>query len=537
MIERYHKQKSTKMNYKNYRFRYFGAFIFITLLFGSLPISSMISNQTTTQHYNSSEIDFLDTSGWKDEITKDVDNAPYDLYVGDVNNDGYNDIVTADYLSDRYVSVMLWNNSIDDWDPIFSKEVGPHPLGVCIGDANNDGYYDIVGTNHDNNEVSILLWNNSLTDWNPAITKSIGDTAYDVSVADCNNDGYNDIVTANYASNDLSIFFWNYSNLNWNPKITISVGRGPRSVNVNDINNDGQNELIVANSRDDNLLILYWSNITETWDTQITKSVGDAPQGVHSGDVNNDGFNDIVSANSVDDNISIFLWNNTTSDWNSELGIQVDRTPRSVFIGDANNDGINDIATANVAFSNFPGTISILCWNDTIGDWNPRISKIVGNYPRSIFIDDVDNDGKNDIVVANMVDSTVSIFSWQLDSPILSPILPNPNHNGKIQLNWNKVIGATIYYIYKDTSHIFSLAGLVPINRITSNTYTDIISSDGYYYYVVVAGDNLHNSSMSNCVYIEISITQNETISGYIMFPFFAILVLTALLLVKNRHK
>ncbi len=142
------------------------------------------------------------------------------------------------------------------------------------------------------------------------------------------------------------------------------------------------------------------------WDPQITKPVGDGPRSVFIEDTNNDGYNDICTANFDDDNVSILLWNNTIGDWNPLITRSVGNTPFSVFIEDTNNDGYNDICTANL----IDDTISILLWNNTIGDWNPLITRSVGNAPYSVFIEDTNNDGYNDICTANFYDNTTSIL-------------------------------------------------------------------------------------------------------------------------------
>ena len=92
------------------------------------------------------------------------------------------------------------------------------------------------------------------------------------------------------------------------------------------------------------------------------------------------------------------------------------------------------------------------------------------------------------------------VFDTPLNSPILAPILPNPDEDGIITLNWSAVEGASTYYIYRNTLNITSVAGLAPIANTSATYYQDIIALDGTYYYVIVAGNSLVNSSISNYV-------------------------------------
>jgi hypothetical protein len=86
-----------------------------------------------------------------------------------------------------------------------------------------------------------------------------------------------------------------------------------------------------------------------------------------------------------------------------------------------------------------------------------------------------------------------------LNPPDLQSILPNPIYNGEVNLNWNSILGATSYYIYRNYSYISSVAGLNPIAQVNVTSYQDAIIHYGTLYYVIVAADFATNSSISNC--------------------------------------
>ncbi len=85
-----------------------------------------------------------------------------------------------------------------------------------------------------------------------------------------------------------------------------------------------------------------------------------------------------------------------------------------------------------------------------------------------------------------------------LNPPSLLP-LTSPIQIGNVQLNWTEVTGSTVYYIYRANSPIISIDGINPIASASMNQYQDIILIPGLYYYVIVAGNPLANSSISNC--------------------------------------
>lgn len=84
------------------------------------------------------------------------------------------------------------------------------------------------------------------------------------------------------------------------------------------------------------------------------------------------------------------------------------------------------------------------------------------------------------------------------NAPVLYDILPNPDPDGIIELDWSDVPTASTYYVYKSTNKISSIDGLTPITTTSDSNYTDTILTNGIYYYVVVAGNSIVNSTISN---------------------------------------
>ncbi|MCE7738203.1 MAG: hypothetical protein GPJ50_02390, partial [Candidatus Heimdallarchaeota archaeon] len=115
-------------------------------------------------------------------------------------------------------------------------------------------------------------------------------------------------------------------------------------------------------------------------------------------------------------------------------------------------------------------------------------------------------------------------------APELAPILPNPTDSSSISLAWDSVNGATEYYIFKSASYIWSVEGLTPTATVTSNSFIDTLSSEGYYFYVIVATDGVSNSTHSNCEYIEYKVAhlrEFTLVSGLILVAFALVFVAT----------
>ncbi|MBD3196338.1 MAG: hypothetical protein GF317_14865 [Candidatus Lokiarchaeota archaeon] len=355
----------------------------------------------------------ISSNSWDAEITRDVGKNPYSVSVGDINNDGYNDIVVSN-CGDNNVSIFIWNSSLNTWNTELKMNVGLAPWRLHLGDANNDGYNDIATANSDSDDVSIILWNYSINDWEKEQRITVGKGPEDVFLGDVDNDGDNDIVTADVSDDNISIVLWNETYETWDPYFQLNVNDDPNSIYVGDVNADGDNDIVVSNPQSDDISIIIWNDSEETWNSERNINVGNGPNSVFIGDANNDGKNDIVATNMIRRNeIAILIWNNSKTDWNSVIKRKVGDWPYSIFIEDVNNDGYNDIATANYGLDN--NSVSLLYWNNETKDWNDQIRIPVGDDPTCVFIADANNDGYNDIITANSGDYAISILLWNSD--------------------------------------------------------------------------------------------------------------------------
>jgi hypothetical protein len=127
---------------------------------------------------------------------------PEGVAVGDLNADGYLDVVTANAGSND-VSVLLGNGHGQLGSPL-TRPVGTSPRFCAIGDLNGDGLPDVAVTNALSASVSVLLGDSAAL-LGPSISFAIGASGHWVTIVDLDNDGRPDLVTANYQSNTLSI--------------------------------------------------------------------------------------------------------------------------------------------------------------------------------------------------------------------------------------------------------------------------------------------------------------------------------------------
>jgi len=93
-------------------------------------------------------------------------------------------------------------------------------------------------------------------------------------------------------------------------------------------------------------------------------------------------------------------------------------------------------------------------------------------------------------------------------APVVQPITPNSNFTGSISLYWGPVSGAMFYNVYRSTSVITAVNGLLTrFSTVNATTWQDNLSSCVTYYYVVTAVNINGESAISNCVQVGNGIT------------------------------
>lgn len=338
--------------------------------------------------------------------------------VGDINNDGINDLAVA---GNRSVQVFSGRNSR------LLRTITYEDRGLVansldnIGDINKDGYDD-----------TIIVGNRGLVDIMSGIDGSVlnslnlsptGVTVTVAGVGDINGDNIPDIVVGDAGRDvvevlsgaDFTVLF----------VLTERFGFGPDSPSVatsGDVNNDGINDILVGSPARDRRstgtarvysgadgTLLYRFQSSSEFGVPIHRfgsSVSSA------GDVNNDGFADFVVGGSgygatVFSGVNGSILHRFIDPLLREFGSVVRGG------GDINNDGFNDIVVSSIAGSGVRengiivfGVAAVVAFSGVDGSILYRLNPY-GDVSRNrfgetlTFLGDIDNDGYDDIAVSN----------------------------------------------------------------------------------------------------------------------------------------
>lgn len=177
---------------------------------------------------------------------------PYSAKIGDINNDGKNDITIAGssgVITNYRMGISaggrtLFQNSQQN------VAAGVLPADMAFFDYNNDGRTDVAITNNQDQSVSLLTQPILPTNgFDSADTLSTGEQPLGIAAADLNGDGFEDLAVANSAANSISVFTKQTATGPFNESAVFSAnGSGPYGLAIGDVNNDGKKEVVVADS-------------------------------------------------------------------------------------------------------------------------------------------------------------------------------------------------------------------------------------------------------------------------------------------------
>jgi RHS repeat-associated protein len=260
--------------------------------------------------------------------------------VGDINGDGKQDAIAADYGSGHLTPLL--GDGAGGLDRQFDLIVGRGPVAVTTFDLDNDTDQDIISVNRAANTISIL--NNDGTGVFTRTDLLTGQRPAAVSIRNLNDDNLPDLVVANSDETSIS-YFRNLGNGQFAAGVEIAIGLKPDSVATGDVNGDGRADIIAGSTTADAFVTLL-NQGTNTFLPEIPIPAGASVGGLALGDLTGDGRPDLIVTNPLERRVTLYTGLGAAK-FTRPQPISFDHEPTDVTLADMNGDGALDIVTAN----------------------------------------------------------------------------------------------------------------------------------------------------------------------------------------------
>jgi hypothetical protein len=360
---------------------------------------------------------------------------PTSIRSGDVNHDGYADLVVATSAKPSTIGPAGAHDGKSAEHMVYVFPGGSHGVSsegrvslpaleardMAIGDFNHDGFADIAIANYSDGVSSAVL---SFIYWGSARgfdmqrrseLPTLGATG--VTAADFNGDGFTDLVFSNSddgKSYDVPSYIYWGSSTGYAPYLRSQIqGFGAVSVTAADLNRDGRPEIVLVNqySGDSNEIDsnIFWGNPHHYYSTASMSSIpGFGAYGTTAADLNGDGFVDIVLCNSYKNESYLY--------WGGPGGFSVDKRETlpvnmayTSSASDLNHDGFLDLTFAGKLNGKPAGYV---LWGSATGYSKDKMTTLPLGFKGSPThrVADLNHDGYLDLIYMDGYYGTMQIF-------------------------------------------------------------------------------------------------------------------------------
>lgn len=249
-----------------------------------------------------------------------VGNFPNALAVGDLDKDGFPDLVTANLLSDN-LSILVSNSGIPFDFSTQSFAAVPFPdahVAVAIGELSQDpaGDLDLVTSVIFEAgippQLGVLKGTGNSNLFFPSpdpdpleVGANVADSINSIEIGDVNEDGINDLVISHTGLNDFGVLLGTGGG-NFAPEELISAGGSQTALVLGDLNLDGALDIVILDSINSVLRVLFGQGDGQFVLAQEL-AVGNRPAALVLADINADGLLDVVLTDELADAVLILL--------------------------------------------------------------------------------------------------------------------------------------------------------------------------------------------------------------------------------------
>jgi hypothetical protein len=324
---------------------------------------------------------------------------PGGAVAGDFTGNGKIDLaVTNGSSNSPGIAILLGNG-----DGTFQTPYNVGPTGttgaIVEGDFRGDGKIDLAvvdGTN----SVGVLLGNGDGT-FQPVVNYAVpGVTG--LAVGDFNGDSKPDLVAISFTNSTVSVLLGNGDGT-FQPAVQTPTGNNPISVATADFNGDGKLDLVFSNANSGTVSLMA-GNGNGTF--QVPVPVVTLPYvagNIAAADLAGNGKQDLViTSGGGPSQINVAMGNGDGTFQSPVTYTDPFVNSLPVTLADVNGDGKPDMLLGNVTDS----SVSVLL-NNGDGTFGSPVSYNVDNNPQQVVVADFNGDGRPDVATVNSADVSV----------------------------------------------------------------------------------------------------------------------------------
>jgi len=294
-----------------------------------------------------------------------------------------------------------------------SYEVDKNPTAIQSGDLNQDGFTDLVTSNIAANSLSVLFGNGDGSFQNQ-ISFRVCQEPRNLALEDFNRDTNLDFAVACSGSDEVAILI-GHGDGTFDKVSQYHVNRTPVSIATGDFNGDQLLDIVVA-LRNDKIQLFFGNGIGK-FRLGPLYEYGDTPTSVATADVNRDGHLDLAVSNGGPMSSAVSIWlGQGDGNFLMPTDYRTGKRPLSVSFADFNNDGLLDLFVVNGQMN----TITVFLGNGD-GTFQEGIDSGGEAGPNHGIAQDFDGDKILDVAVVNIQSGSLSVLFGKGDGSFRYP--------------------------------------------------------------------------------------------------------------------
>ena len=347
------------------------------------------------------------------------ENDPPSVVVGDVNGDGYADVLVPIW-NDNEIAILNGNADGSLSPPQYLSVVQAY--AVAVADMNGDGKADLISISSDNFQTSTasILLGDGHGNFQPATSQQTVNGAYPsvIGITDMDGDGQPDLVLTLQAPTGYDNLVWlkNTGNGSFAPPVALASVIFP-GVALADFNQDGKPDLLYGLINTSTGITVFHLLVNQgggNFTDQVAAGLNGISGPVTAIDFNLDGTPDLAVQQTLLGSSTTTLYSfrgNGDGSFTQVASMNIP-LPYTLVAGDFDHDGFPDLAGPN-------GSQIMYLFGDGNGNFTQQ--PIVGPEGSAIGVGDINGDGLPDVVVDDRI-NFVGVSLGRKDRNFPSPL-------------------------------------------------------------------------------------------------------------------